>query len=716
MIPAPAQPRVCADPPRLVPSLLPAVALLAVCLAAAPARTGAPPPADPPEPSPPVVVTPEVTVTGLRGEREVLDTAGNVTVIDRRTIERSGAQTVPDLLRREAGIFVTNTTTNPEGFSVEARGFNNGGGNGSGTLVLVDGRRVNEPSSSVTDWAFLPLDNVERIEIIRGPASAAYGDNALAGVIHILTRHPSEDGVRATARGRTGSFDTDAGSLLLEGRQGPVSASAFLDGQSTDGYRDRSDFRAHTGELDLRFALGERGTIGVKGGYASTVRQRPGDLSLEQLRMDRRQAEPGGDANYDIARRRYVQARLELELLEGVTLRLLPYHRRRTDTSRISDPFTDFSASQESDALGLNSELQLDFEVLGRANRLLVGGDLLQEDTDNDSVFSLLDATTGGVLAEIPASDRNRRKLWGVFIQNELWLSDELLLSLGVRRDRVRYRGRERLAGTEFEPRHTAWAPRAALTWRLVEPVSVYVSYSRGFRFPNLDEAFGFFGFAPGLEPEKSDAYEAGVKVRCEWLSLNLAVYQMNVENEILFNPDALNPFFLPIEVRGLNVNIDRVRHRGIELWGAVYPTSWLEIYGSYTLDDVTFARDQATGFEGNRLPITPRHRGSVGARLLLPWGFEAGVNANYVGSRYVANDLANEVEKLPRFASYDARVAWRREIWSWLTFEIEGVGVNLTDREYNEFGGRSAFAPVVGFFPSPGRHYVVGARVTVTR
>jgi iron complex outermembrane receptor protein len=728
MVPAPARTRA----PARLPSAFGLVLLLALTPAPASAEQEPPPeptigdvaPDDtdpPPDPAGPVVRVPEVTVTSTRTEQSVLDVPGNVTVIDRETIERSGVETVPDLLRREAGIFVTNTTGNPEGFSVEARGFNNGGGNGSSTLVLVDGRRVNEPSSSVADWSFIPLDNVERIEVVRGPVSAAHGDNALAGVIHIITRHPEEEGVRATLRGRTGTYDTEAGSLLLEGKAGAVSASAFLDDYKTHAYRDRADFRAKTGELDLRFDLGGLGRAGVKGGYATSLRQRPGDLTPAQIEEDRRQPEPGSEANADTARQRYLQGLLELTLGEHVTARFVPYARRRTDSTTITDPFTRFATETDSDVLGLDSQIQIDFEVAGHANRFVVGGDLMQEDVDNDSLLDLLDPLTGEVTFTSPSSDRNRRKTWGVFLQNELALTEDLLLSLGVRRDRARYRGRELTTGVEVERRLTAWAPRAALTWRVAEPVSVYASYSRGFRFPNLDEAFGFFGFAPGLEPEKSDAYETGVKVRSERVTLNLALYTMNVQDEILFNPFAPNPLFLDPSTGepalfGINANIDRVRHRGVELFASVRPLPWLEIYGSYTYDDVKFARDEASGLEGNRMPLVPRHRGTAGARVLLPCGFEAGVNANYVGSRYVANDLRNGLEKLPKFASYDARIAWKREIADWLVLELELTGHNLTDRRYNEFGGRSAFAPVVGFFPSPDRHYVAGARVTVMR
>lgn len=678
----------------------------------------APAEAEPALPPPPRIEIPPVTVTATRAEREVLDVPGNVTVIDREAIERSGARTVPELLRREAGLFVTNTTTNPEGATVEARGFHNGGGNGSRTLVLVDGRRVNEPEASLPDWAFLPLENVERIEVVRGPASAVWGDNAIGGVIQIVTRHPQEDGLRLHASGRTGSYDTDAGSALLEGRDGPLSASAFVEGFKTHGYRERSDFRRRTARLDLRTELGDRGIVGVQGGYTSSVRQRPGDLSSAEIEEDRRQAEPGSDDDFDHARERWLQGLVELRPWENVELRLVPYHRRRTDRTLASDPGFRFSLDRETDALGLTSQVQIDFDLLGRANRLVLGGDLLQEDVDSESAFELL-GPDGSALLATPGSDAHRRRLWGAFVQDELWITDAVQLSLGLRRDRVRAEGEDEVGGTAFEVRHTAWSPRAALTWRFAEPASVYLSWARGFRFPNFDESSGFFGFAPGLEPERSTATEVGLKVRHARLTANLALYTMDVEDEILFNPFAPNPLLSTPDfvVTGLNVNVDRMRHRGLELSATLRPVDWLELFGTYTYDDVKFARDTLTGFEGHRVPLVPRHRGTAGLRLLLPWGFEASLHGRYVGSRHVANDLPNVREKLPKFASYDARIAWTRELSEGLALTAEVNGYNLTDREYTEFGGQSSFFPFpLGFFPSPERHFVAGLRLTVSR
>jgi iron complex outermembrane receptor protein len=660
-----------------------------------------------PSPPPPVVEAPEVTITATRTEENVLDVPGNVTVIDREAIERSGALNVPELLRREAGLFVTNTTSNPgNGFVVEARGFQSGGGNGCHTLVLVDGRRINQPDTSCPDWSFVSLDEVERIEVIRGPVSAAYGDNGSGGVIHIITRHGrAEGGLHATARGRTGSYDTDGGSLLLEGGGDLVSATAFIENDTTDAYRDRADFERRANELGLRFALGERGALELKGGYTSVDRQQPGDLSKAEWKDDPRQAEPGTGQNFDALRERFLQARLELRPLEGVVLELLPYHQRLSQRTELDDPTFTFDTDNDIDTLGLNSQVSWTGTLLDRQNQLLVGSDLLQEDVDADSFFD-------DGMFPFTSEDRTRRRVMGFFVNDELWLRDDVQLSFGVRRDRSEAEGEDEIADTDFDETHDVWSPRAAVTWRVADSASLYASYARGFRFPNRVEAFGFFGFAPGLEPEKSDNYELGAKLRRERLSMNLALYHMNVSDEIFFDPIAINPV---TGFPGLNVNIDRVRHRGFELSASWRPCEWLELHGGYTFDDVEIRQHRASpGIEGNALPISPRHRGNAGLLLTLPFGFEAGVSGYFVGSRRLANDVENDDQKLPRFATYDARLGWSRDLSEHLRFGVDVTGYNLGNRSYAEWGGVPLFGGEIGFFPSPDRHYVAALRLEV--
>ena len=186
-------------------------------------------------------------MTATRAERDVLEVPGNVTVIDREQIERSGLRDVPELLRRMAGVYVTNLTGSPDGYGMEIRGFNNGGGGGSSTLVLVDGRRINEPDSSPTSTGRACASTTSSASrVLRGPASAAWGDNAMGGVVQIFTRRGEGD-TQATLKGHVGSYDNYGGSFYAGGSQGPVTASLFADGLDSDNYRDRSRLLERTG-------------------------------------------------------------------------------------------------------------------------------------------------------------------------------------------------------------------------------------------------------------------------------------------------------------------------------------------------------------------------------------------------------------------------------------------------------------------------------------
>ena len=129
----------------------------------------------------------EIVVTATRYPQQLDSIPANVSVISAADIEASVARNIPDLLRAEAGLHVNDITGNGQTYTVDIRGF--GETAGLNTLVLVDGRRITSADLSGTDWTVIPLDRVDRIEIIRGSRSSViYGDNASGGVINIITR------------------------------------------------------------------------------------------------------------------------------------------------------------------------------------------------------------------------------------------------------------------------------------------------------------------------------------------------------------------------------------------------------------------------------------------------------------------------------------------------------------------------------------------------
>jgi iron complex outermembrane receptor protein len=457
-----------------------------------------------PLPAPPIVEAAEVSVTAARGERSVLDVAAHVTVIDREEIEASGAANLPELLRRQAGISVANTTTNVEGYNVEARGFLNGGGNGCRTLVLVDGRRVNEPDTGCPDWTFLSLANIERVEVIRGAASAAYGDNALGGVIEISTRGAaaSEDGsARGALHAESSSFDSESADAFAARDFGAFGGSLAVRYDDTAGYRDHADLAGHALDAGLDVEVGERGSARLSGGFATSDRSRPGALFEPQASDNRTAA--SGTRDSGVEREQHVQAALALALPAELALRAVPYYRHSQADNDFVTPFFSFPSERDLDMQGIDLQLRRDLSVAGMALRAIGGGELRRDEIE----------VASGTGSFASANDAER-DVFALFVQLEAALADDLLLSVGLRRDDTELTGSSQtaFASSDFDTELAAWSPRASLAWRFREDASAWLSYARGFRFPNLDEAFGAFGFSPGLEPERSQAAEIGAR------------------------------------------------------------------------------------------------------------------------------------------------------------------------------------------------------------
>jgi iron complex outermembrane receptor protein len=706
-----------------------------------PGLAGAPAGAEPAgsDAPPDVIDVGPVTITATRAERDLLEVPGNVTLIDRESIDRSGAASVPDLLRREAGLFVTSTTTNPAGVQVEARGFNNGGALGSGLLVRVDGRRVNEADTGNVDWSLLPLDQVESIEIVRGPASALYGDNAVGGVIEIRTR-AAEGPARATLRGRYGRHHSGGGSLDASATLAPespgvdsVTLSLFAEGFLTDGYRDRSGYERWNLQPAVQVTLGDRVMLGASGGYHHDERDFPGALSQQEIaEFGRRASDPGVLDDGSEVKRGFAQGWLRAQLAEDVELRVEPFFNDRNDDVTITSLV--FGATQiDTDKLsaGVGTQLRVDRPLAGLRSRLLLGFDYLHEETDRD-----ITSAFGTNLSD------NERDVYGAFLQQELWLVENLLLAAGVRYDHARLDLRvvdPALAATDpsagsaaDDPVFHVWSPRVALTWRVRPQLSAYASYARGFRLPNFDEDAPLLGFEPGqlptlpdLEPQISDAFEVGARYRGERVRGAVAVYYMNVRNEITFDPFTF-----------ANANFERVRHRGVELSLAFRPLGWLELTGSYTFEDVEIREADDPTFVGRRMPITPRNRGSVGALATLPWSLPRvsggslsgeialAANANLVGERILANDFDRSLEELDPYTTLDLLLALRPRLSEWMEATLQLALRNVTDEEYAGFGARFdvfdpdslGFVPTAFFNPAAKRTWEVSLTWTVRR
>ena len=224
----------------------------------------------------------EVVVVGQRRESDILDVASGVTVVTAKQIQESGATNVVEVIQKQTGFFSSGPAKGAQDQMLDLRGYNNGAGNGQRTLVLVDGRKTNGVTTSATDYASIPLDNIERIEIVRGPAAALYGDTAMAGVVNNITKKAgkSTDGSVTLAGGTWYAFH---GAANLNGPAEPGFYDLYAGTDLSHGYRDHQKYVANdfTGRFDVPMGEGLNGFVKV--GHHGDTRQRAGSLSLADI-------------------------------------------------------------------------------------------------------------------------------------------------------------------------------------------------------------------------------------------------------------------------------------------------------------------------------------------------------------------------------------------------------------------------------------------------
>ncbi|WP_188310295.1 TonB-dependent receptor domain-containing protein [Arenimonas fontis] len=510
-----------------------------------------------------------VQVTASRVERPLADTPASVTVLSRADIERSQAPDLIDLLARQAGVDVARTGGPGSASTVFLRG-----GNATHALVLVDGIRVSSTGQGVFDFAHLPLDLIERIEIVRGPRAAIWGSDAISGVIHIFTRDPSEASARlhAGSYGRYGAsagfgvgdddhgFGASAGYGRLRGFSA-TNARAFAFDPDRDGYENRNlGLRGHT-------ALG-----GQRLGFSAVLTD--ADVEFDQGVTAARNASGG--------------LTLGGPLGGGRWRHLLTLGHAREDLD-----------SQGGFPNGFHSRRH----SLDWVNSLDVGGGVLNLGLNAQRERG---ESWDGFNGRVFDRERESRAVfagWGGRFGAHV-------LDLSVRHDHSdQYGG----AGTG----QLGWA------MDLGERSRIRLSWGEGFRAPNFNELyypdFGF-GFAgnPDLEPERSETWEAGWDVRpADGHRLGLSLFRTRVRNMIAFAAPGTNNA----------INIARARMEGVELdyrfergpFSAGGNLAWLD------------ATDADTGLA---LLRRARRKAHVELGYRLGNGLELGLDGDYVSSR----------------------------------------------------------------------------------
>lgn len=520
----------------------------------------------------PPVLSETVVVTAERAEQKLEETTAAITVIGREEIARMPAQSLADVLPLVAGIDLM--FPNPSGSipMLSTRGFF-GGGEVEYVQLLVDGVPLADPETGIADLRRIAAGSIERIEVLRGPGSALYGDTALGGVIHVITRS-----AQPTRRARivTGSSQFSGADLHIVDERLNLSGSAW----TTSGARDHSDARDLSLDASLTFAPW---TFSV--GATHRDREEPGALTPFE---DRESSNPLFGEDDEQTTRFRGAARFD-----GLLHELLVYaNHRETDQVRTLLLLA---------GLGDTASRTIDSTTIGAA----LSGRTAMLRWGIDASHDVVDTSYGTATV-----DASRNKLAG-YASYESRQFGRFRFTGGARYDVI----------DDSDKRHTAFSPRIGLNF-IEGSVSAFAQISRAFKAPTLDQLFDprpFPDFAggtftvsnPDLSPQRALNLEAGIARHTGQSDLEAVIYRMRVDDEIDFDPATLR-----------YANIGATTHEGIELTARARP-----VFATYALTRV-FPND------GSQLKNIPLHMLRAGVTVTRP--IDATLFARWTSRRWL--------------------------------------------------------------------------------
>jgi len=611
-----------------------------------------------------------------------------VSVIDAEAIEASTARHVVELLRGNAGIQVSELFGDGSRAAVDMRGLGPAAANS--TLVMVDGRRLNNADLAAPDFNSIALKDVQRVEVLQGSASTLYGDQAVGGVINVITRKPER--FSAGVEAAYGSFDRRSLRARAANRHANgVSWRVSAERRSSDNYRD-ANTQQYTNVLGRAAWAHDSGEVFIEYGFVDEDLDTPGALFLDQIAADRRQAQnPGDFINTDT---HSLRAGLRQELIAGWALRF-EYTQRSSDSDgRLSFGGFPNALQLKRQQVEWMPRLVGRFAFLGGEARAVIGADVVRTDY---RLFSDVGVTI---------DDQERQS---VYAQLRLPLAEALVLTAGLRHADVNnalfasttFLGVSLPEGTRIDD--DANAGELGLVWRFADAWRAFARVEANFRFANADEFSGVANFnvapfpapLPVPETQTGTSYDLGVEWRGDRASLSVLGYRLDLDEEIGFEP-----------LSGQNFNIGDSRRYGVNLSGTWRPLEGLRLAGSYAFIDGEMTSGR---FSGSEITFAARHSGRVAASYRHTSGLDAAAELVGVGERVLAGDFDNTLPALPGYVVMNARVGYQ-----WRGFSVVLSVNNVLDKEYSDAGSagfdfRDPFFPLVATqFPAPERNLLL--------
>ena len=625
---------------------------------------------------------PPVVVSAVRTEQSTLTTPASITVITREQIESSGAVHVVDVLRGQGGVQINDLYGDGSRASVGMRGF--GETAGSNTLVLIDGRRLNNPDIASPDLNSIALDDVERIEIVQGSAGVLFGDQAVGGVINIITRKPGA--LRHSLKLSAGSYDAIAfHGMTSQALDNGVNYRVSLDLRESDNYRDHNESSYLNGFGNLGYDHSS-GSVFAEVQYIDDELNTPGTLFADEVAVDRKQVSPNFVNDFSNAETTVGRVGVVQEVSNNWSFEGELTSRDTDGVFRLSSVFgaETENATQDREIKEFTPRF-IGFIPSLNYTMLTLGADVVESDYKLNSRFGE------------QVNDQSQQSL---YIQAVIPATQALDVTLGVRYAEV---DNELTDGFTFNNESITdditvgtfgLAYQANNNWR------VLVRIDQNYRFVKVDEYTNAQPFpAPPstiiLKTQQGLSLETGA----EWVSGNdnakFLVYQLDLDNELTYDP-----------LNFINVNLDETRRTGFITSGRWQSSKRIGFGASYSFTDTEVL---SGAFTGKDIPFVAKHIGLVSVDYQASDRWFVYGELTGVSDRVFAGDFDNVLDKLPGYGVVNIKAEYNIN-----DFTFSGRVNNVFNKEYSDVGQLSfdlnAGASAGAFFPSPEINFLLTA------
>ena len=617
-----------------------------------------------------------LVVSATRWETSGIPTANSITVIDREDIIQSGKNRIIDVLRTQAGIQIQDFTGDGSRAVIDIRGFGSTGT--SNTLVLIDGRRLNPTDLSGPNINLISLKDVEQIEITKGSNTVLYGDQAVGGVINIITR--KYDTTEIEAEVGFGSFDSqfqtiNASHSLNNGLSGRIS----YERRRSDNYRDNNALQYDNAFAGIAYDF-QHGKVFIDLSRTYEDIELPGALFPLEFLASRKQSTGTGAFNDSVSD----------SIRTGGTFTLTKnwefageYTLRNDDVNgALNFGGVLFPFKQKRLHKSLNPRLRGNVSIAGRDTTIIMGADL--EDTDY-----LINGLT---------LTNSTQTMESVYSLITLPVTEQFSVTAGYRKAWVEndiFDGFAFTSGTKLDDDQNATT--IGFSFRPTSQIRMFAKREDTYRFPLIDEETNFFGAQPSLNTQTGESWEGGVEYTQTYFFAKATAYVLDLDNELIFNP-----------VTFQNENLEPTIRHGVIFEMGIDPVNNLRLDTQYSYTSAEF---DAGANKGNRIPLVSEHQIHFSANysFLQYWNIYGDVNL--FSDRIIGNDITNTSEKLEGYAVSNINLRYDNQQY----FLHAGVN-NIFDKDYETTGtlafNPSNFLTEPGVFPAPERNFNVSAGI----